>query len=169
MADLVFYLFSALAIASAFLLVVSRNPVNSAMFMILALVSMAVHFALLEAFFLAILQILVYAGAVVVLFLFIIMLLDVEEAKTKRWPVVTISASGVLFALGAVLLITIFGENVTKAPPIMEESAASVAKNFGYGLFTKYLLPFQVAGFLLLIAMVGVIHLSRKRQSEASA
>lgn len=169
MADLVFFIFSGLAIAAAFLLVVARNPVNSAMFMILALVSMAVHFVLLEAYFLAILQILVYAGAVVVLFLFIIMLLDIEESRKVRKQFVTIVAASLLLVAGTVTLLGLFGESALVEEPLIEDSPTALAKYFGYGLFTKYLLPLQVAGFLLLIAMVGVIHLSKRRSAEDQA
>ena len=99
MQDYFFYFFCTLALVSALLVVVNRNPVNSAMFMILTLLSIAGMFALPEAYFLAILQVLVYAGALMVLFLFIIMLIDVEgsmKRSTARRTIVAAVLSGLI-------------------------------------------------------------------------
>ena len=84
MLDLLFYIFASLTVVPAFLMVTSRSPVTAAMFMIASLVGMACLFVMMDAFFLAILQVLVYAGAVMVLFLFIIMLLDMDESEDLR-------------------------------------------------------------------------------------
>jgi len=176
MLDFFFYLFSALTILSAFLVAVSRNPVNGAMFMIVSFVGMAALFLVLEAYFLAALQVLVYAGAVMVLFLFIIMLLDPEKGRTirpSRLTVAAASVSGLLLALG-VLYVTMGGHSAPSTSSLPEITELPVdastndipfttaSRSFGYGLFTKYMLPFQVAGFLLLIAMIGVIVISKK-------
>ncbi|WP_269538079.1 NADH-quinone oxidoreductase subunit J family protein [Cerasicoccus fimbriatus] len=175
MADFLFYLFSALTVLSALLVTVSRNAVNGAMFMIMSFVGMAALFLLLEAYFLAALQILVYAGAVMVLFLFIIMLLDADKGRSVRPDRLTTFAAGI----GALLLVLglayiTFGESASPSTPLpeiteMPQNASAddipfttASRSFGYGLFTKYMLPFQVTGFLLLIAMVGVIVLSKK-------
>jgi NADH-quinone oxidoreductase subunit J len=173
MHDFFFYLFSALTVLTALLVVLCPNAVNSAVFMIVSFVGTAALFLLLDAFFLAILQVLVYAGAVMVLFLFIIMLLDVERSSRVRPDVVTVVASSVAVLLLAFGMGYLFltGHDATAAtmaavPKVpgganpMEYATASRA--FGYGLFTKYMLPFQVAGFLLLVAMVGVIVLSKR-------
>jgi NADH-quinone oxidoreductase subunit J len=173
--DLLFYFFATLAVGGGILMVVSRHPVSAALFMIISLVSVAALFVLLEAFFLAILQVLVYAGAVMVLFLFIIMLLDVgpEGGKVSRIKLITGFAGCVSVSILIILLLQIsgtgFGDN-SSWPPIVKSQYvngdslifATSVKNFGYGLFTKYMLPLQVAGFLLLGAMVGVIVLSKK-------
>ena len=140
-------------------------------------------FVLLEAFFLAILQVLVYAGAVMVLFLFIIMLLDVgpEGGKASRIKVVSGLAGSVAAGLLVILVLnfvlqTGFESNRQIWPAIDESSMvtgqnlvfSTAVKNFGFGLFTKYMLPLQVSGFLLLAAMVGVIILSKKSVAEES-
>nr|WP_309397604.1 NADH-quinone oxidoreductase subunit J [Cerasicoccus maritimus] len=175
MADFLFFLFSALTVLSAFLVTVSRNAVNGAMFMILSFVGMACLFLLLEAYFLAALQVLVYAGAVMVLFLFIVMLLDADKARSVRPDRLTIVAAtvGGLMLISGLAYVT-FGPSAapsTELPAITEMPQNATAENipfttasrsFGYGLFTKYMLPFQVTGFLLLIAMIGVIVLSKK-------
>ena len=173
--DLLFYLFATLAVGGGILMVVSRHPVSAALFMIISLVSVAGLFVLLEAFFLAILQVLVYAGAVMVLFLFIIMLLDVgpDGGKVSRIKLITGFAGCVSVSILIILLLQLFGTSIgdNSSWPAIENSQyvngdsllfATSVKNFGYGLFTKYMLPLQVAGFLLLAAMVGVIVLSKK-------
>ena len=162
-------------------MILSRNPVTAAMFMILSLVGVASLFVLLEAFFLAVLQVLVYAGAVMVLFLFIIMLMDVgpdsgKGAKLTKKRI--LSGFIALLGVGLLTVLTLEYSGVatvaTDSPAhwqdVTEETSAAGAnivfsksvKSFGYGLFTKYMLPLQVAGFLLLAAMVGVIVLSKK-------
>lgn len=179
MENFLFYLFSALTIFGALLLVVNRNAVNGAMFMIVSLIGMAALFLLLEAYFLFILQILVYAGAVMVLFLFIVMLIDVNEVKQKP-TFITLAASVVglaLLLLGIIALFTDSGTTTT-LPAVTElpegASAAHIpfatsVRAYGYGLFTKYMLPFQVTGFLLLIAMIGVIVVSKKLNASGEA
>jgi NADH-quinone oxidoreductase subunit J len=167
-ADVLFYLFAILTVASALLVVICRNPVNGAMFMILAFFGMSALFVLLGAYFLAVLQLLVYAGAVVVLFLFIIMLLDVESADRTPPHGFTLAAAGIGFVIliGGVVTLFVSGQG-GQSPDLPDYAAASLAKHFGYELFTKYMLPFQVTGFLLLVAMVGVILLSKRTPVEA--
>lgn len=173
--DFLFFLFAAFTIFSAMAMILNRNAVNSAMFMILTFVGMAGLFVLLEAFFLGVLQILVYAGAIMVLFLFIIMLLDVKENEKQPLNIPSLFAALiglVIMIFGIVLLFaepsTILNGDLTATPvPELPSAAepmefATKAKSFGYGLFTKYMLPFQMTGVLLLIAMVGVIILSKK-------
>ena len=179
--DFLFYVFATISVGGGLAVILSRNPVTAAMFMILSLVGVASLFVLLEAFFLAVLQVLVYAGAVMVLFLFIIMLMDVgpdsgKGAKLSKKRIL----SGFIALLGVGLLTvltleysgvaTVATDSADHWQPVTEETSAAGAnivfsksvKSFGYGLFTKYMLPLQVAGFLLLAAMVGVIVLSKK-------
>ncbi len=170
-----FYLFSTLTIFGGAAMVLSRNPVNAALYMILSLVSLAALFLTLEAFFLAALQVLVYAGAVMVLFLFVIMLLEVDE-RERAQPKLLASASG-LIATGVILAVLLHwaGVGATIPPEVGVEPTsenplafAKGAKAFGYALLTKYMLPVQVAGFLLLVAMVGVILLGRRGELEST-
>ena len=160
------------------MVVLSRNTVNSAMYMIVSFAGAAGLFFMLEAFFLGILQILVYAGAVMVLFLFIIMLLNVEKAEQHKLDKKSLSIS----ILCLLVLSYGFYYVVQRTPelgqlrmdPVLampSENApfgfTTSAKSFGYGLFTKYMLPIQVAGFLLLLAMVGVVVISKKYEGES--
>ena len=181
MIDTLFYIFTFLMLAAALCMVLNPNAVNSAMFMIVALVATAGLFVLLEAYFLAILQVLVYAGAVMVLFLFIIMLLDVEKGDELR---LVSRKLALLSKLLGVCLITFlifnsFSEMNLPSPdlgtvgdyPGIENGIdfSTSAKSFGLILFTKYMLPFQIIGFLLLIAMIGVIVISKKHKSSEEA
>ncbi|PWU04565.1 MAG: hypothetical protein C5B43_04400 [Verrucomicrobia bacterium] len=172
-----FYLFSILTLVGGLCVIISRNAVNSAMYMILAFASTAGLFFLLESFFVGILQILVYAGAVMVLFLFVIMLLDVEEMAKRRpsWPSLVTSIIGLMIlTVGVFYLINMSPElSELQAPEVLETISAQApfayttsSKSFGYGLFTKYMLPLQVAGFLLLIAIVGIVVVSKKHTVE---
>jgi NADH-quinone oxidoreductase subunit J len=163
MSDILFHVFAFFTVACAVAVVFNRNAVNSAMFFLLSLVGVAGIFVMLDAFLLAVLLVLVYAGAVVALFLFIIMLLDMHGGTRKPFTKSTIAAS----TLGAALLVLGLA-SFSKAVQFETADLATVApvgatlKNYAVQLFTTYLLPVQVVGFLLLIAMLGVIVLSKR-------
>lgn len=162
MSDILFYVFSTLTLVAALLVVTNRNAVNSAMFLIVTFLGMAALFVLLEAYFLAVIQVLVYAGAVVVLFLFIIMLLDVKGGPMVRPRLVGFVASTVALALLLVGLAAGLKQSGLNAAAVAGPGSGSNLKAFGIELFTTYLLPMQVTGFLLLVAMIGVILLSKR-------
>jgi NADH-quinone oxidoreductase subunit J len=179
MLDLLFYVFAAITLISALLMVVSPNAVNGAVCMIITFVSTAALFVLLEAYFLAIIQVLVYAGAVMVLFLFIIMLLDVDKDTSQLLKdKMTLAASITGFTLLVILICAAFagGQHLpeTALLPVADNPTGegvgipftTSAKSFGYSLFTKYMLPFQVTGFLLLAAMIGVIVVSKRHHEN---
>jgi NADH-quinone oxidoreductase subunit J len=163
MQDVWFYIFAALTLGCGFMVVAnpfSRNPVTSAMFLVLTIVCLAGLFVLLHAFFLAAVQILIYAGAVMVLFLFVIMLLDLKEAERRRFHRFGLFAG----ALGAgsltgmlLLAMTRSGAGEGLEPKLEGATAA-----LGRELFTRYLLPFEIVSVLLLVAMIGVVLLSKK-------
>ncbi len=168
MADFLFYLFAFVTVLGAAGVVVNRNAVNAALSLLVSFVGMAALFVLLEAYFLAALQILVYAGAVVVLFVFIVMLFDVQGGDPRK-PYQRMAAVSGLSAL-ALLIVGVLslaerGRLVAAAPADAVGVGASL-KSFGNQLFTTYLLPMEVTGFLLLIAMLGVAVLSRKFGGE---
>jgi NADH-quinone oxidoreductase subunit J len=163
MQDALFYIFAFLTLVFGFLVIAnpfSRNPVTSAMFLVLAIVALAGLFVLLHAFFLAAVQVLVYAGAVMVLFLFVIMLLDLKAEERRKIKVLGIV--GGLVSVGAIL--AIFLSSLLNAhlgaveAPVLDGSTVRLGKL----LFTEYLLPFEIVSVLLLVAMVGVVLLSKK-------
>jgi NADH-quinone oxidoreductase subunit J len=167
MVDFLFYVFSAMLLVAAVMVVAGRKPVTAAMFLLVAMASAAAMFFLLEAFFLGVLQILVYAGAVVVLFLFIIMLLDPESSGRKNVGTGTLVACliAVVVLFGGVLYLFTAEDVFASGTLATTEAVGNQSKEYGYYLFSFYLLPFMVAGFLLLIAMVGVILISKRNES----
>lgn len=161
MSDVLFHLFAIFTVACALGVVFNKNAVASALCLLLSLVGVAGLFVLLDAFLLAVLLVLVYAGAVVALFLFIIMLLDMQGGDRKKFTKATIISSTLA---GALLLTGLFtfaarGDlSVAADVPVVGNTLRAYAEQ----LFTVYLLPVQIVGFLLLIAMLGVIVLSKK-------
>jgi len=162
--DVLFYVFAALTLLCGVLVIAnpfSRNPVTSAMFLVLTILSMSGLFVLLHAFFLAAVQILVYAGAVIVLFLFVIMLLDLKEEARRKIKIYGMLAG--LVSVGAILAIFLKSLHATnlnaQTSPTIEGGTAALGKL----LFTQYVLPFEVVSVLLLVAMIGVILLSKKK------
>ncbi len=164
----IFLLLALVAIASALGMLLSRNAVYSALFLVLNFITVAVFYLLLGAPFIAMAQITVYAGAIMVLFLFVIMLLGAEslpKSNVLPWQrPLAIGLSVLLFVEAAYLL-------VTKARPsgnvLAPEAAVNATENLqqlGVALFTDYLLPFEVVSILLLVAMVGAIVLTKKEK-----
>lgn len=164
MPDILFHIFAFLTLASSVAVVINHNAVNSALFFLVGLVGVSGLFVLLDSFLLAVLIILVYAGAVVALFLFIIMLLDMQGGERKPFSKSTAVAAmigGALLVVCSMTLIRSFGGlDAPDAASILPVGAN--LKHYGDQLFTTYLLPVQVVGFLLLTAMLGVIVLSKK-------
>ncbi len=164
MHDVTFYILAFLTLLFGALVIfnpLSRNPVTSAMCLVLCIVSMAGLFVLLHAFFLAAVQILVYAGAVMVLFLFVIMLLDLKEEEHRKIKLFGLAAGAV--SVGAVA--TILLRLIWVGKPGAQLASATLegeTKPLGNILFTQYALPFEILSLLLLVAMVGVILLSKK-------
>lgn len=161
--DLLFYAFAGMALIFGFLCVanpLSRNPVTSAMFLVLTIVSLAGLYTLLHAFFLAAVQILVYAGAVMVLFLFVIMLLDLKEEERRKIRGITLGLGALSVAVIAGILIraVVAAEPLAGTRPLVDGGT----RELGRSLFTLYLLPFEVMSLLLLVGMVGVILISKK-------
>ncbi len=166
MHEVLFYLFAAMTLLPAVMLVCSRNTVNAAMLMIVSFVGTAALFAMLQAYLLSVLQIMVYAGAVVVLFLFIIMLLDAGRIKSLKGRIRQIIVPLAFFvALSILPVLAILSGRGGEAQIGEAVAPASSAEQFGLLLFTKYQLPFELTGFLLLAAMVGVIFISRRNVS----
>jgi NADH-quinone oxidoreductase subunit J len=165
MTDLLFNVFAVFTVASALGVVLNRNAVASALSLLLCLVGVAGLFALLDAFLLAVLMVFVYAGAVVALFLFIIMLLDVKGGERKPFGLATVVAGALAAGLLATGVISLaYAATPPKDALVVTVNNVPTLKNYAELLFTQYLLPVQVVGFLLLIAMLGVIVLSKRHE-----
>jgi NADH-quinone oxidoreductase subunit J len=166
MADTLFLIFAFLTVACALLVVVNKNAVNAAMFLLVSLVGLAGLFVLLDAALLAFVLLLVYAGAVVALFLFIIMLLDTTPGAAKPFRAMTIAASTIGAGLLALGICSLMNRAELPAGPTIVP--VPTLKDYAAQLFTTYLLPVQIVGFMLLIAMLGVIVLSKKFDAEVA-
>jgi NADH-quinone oxidoreductase subunit J len=178
---LFFYLFAGVTVASAAMVILSRNPVHSVLFLILAFVNAAGLFVLIGAEFLAWILIIVYVGAVAVLFLFVVMMLDVDFAELRQGFINYLPIGGVIglilfFELATVLTGWVIGPDVGKAitAPIPAADQISNTQALGLVLYTRYVYFFQAAGIILLVAMIGAIVLTLqhkpnvKRQSIAA-
>jgi NADH-quinone oxidoreductase subunit J len=159
-----FYLFAFLTLLCGVLVIAnpfSRNPVTSAMFLVLTIVSMAGLFIQLHAFFLAAVQVLVYAGAVMVLFVFVIMLLDLKEEERRKVKLVMAGLGTVAVAMIALAMIRTIKQStvgLSLEQPEIEGSTIQI----GQRLFTQYALPFEILSLLLLAAMIGAVLLSKR-------
>lgn len=161
-----FYLFAAITVASAFMVIAARNPVHSVLFLILAFVNSAGLFILLGAEFLAMILIVVYVGAVAVLFLFVIMLLDVDFAELRQGalqylPIGTVV--GIIFLVELVLVVTTYALDpaLLNLPAAAEtQTGITNTAQLGSVIYTKYVYFFQLSGLVLLVAMIGAIVLT---------
>ncbi len=162
--EVLFYFLSGIAILSAVAMVLHKNPIYSVLLLILTLFSLAGLYVLLEAPFIAAVHIIVYAGAIVVLFLFVIMLLDLkkdlEPIRWRRWSRVFAAAAAVAFLIEAGLVILSMREQA-----FLDEAGefTGSVEQVGMLLFTKYLLPFEIASILLLVAIIGAVVLARRK------
>ena len=163
-----FYLFAGLAIASAFMVIAARNPVTSVLFLILTFVNAAGLFVLMGAEFLAMLLIVVYVGAVAVLFLFVVMMLDVDFAELRQGFQQYLPVGALVGAIFAIELILVVGSwtidpDIVRAVPGASAARAEGLTNtqaLGRVLYTDYAYLFQIAGLILLVAMIGAIVLT---------
>ena len=159
--EILFWVLSVAAISCALGVVLSRNPINSVLFLILTFFSISGHYILMNAQFLAVVNVIVYAGAIMVLFLFVIMLMnlnaDVEPQKSKL-----VQLAGVVSG-GALLLVLLAALRSTTLIPLEESSTdIGLITNLGRVLFTDYVLPFEISSVLFLSAMIGAIIIGKK-------
>lgn len=164
MLGLLFILFGAMAIGCALAVVAQRNPLYSAISLIGVFISLACLYVTLAAPFIAAVQVIVYAGAIMVLVVFVIMLLNVEEEEHRRPRLrflvpAAVALAGVLIAEVAFILVT-----VQQSPVVPGSSTSDVGltQSIGSALFTRYLLPFEITSILLLMAIVGAMTLARR-------
>lgn len=166
-ANLFFYLFSAIAVAAAFMVISARNPVHSVLFLILTFVNAAGLFLLLGAEFLAMILVIVYVGAVAVLFLFVVMMLDVDFAELKQGFLQYLPFGALIGVIVLIELSFVVGA-WTLAPGAVAPPAATGISNteaLGRVLYTQYFYLFQVAGLVLLVAMIGAIVLTLQHKA----
>ena len=167
MEALLFWLLAVIALIAAASMIIQRNPVHSALFLIITLLSLAGLFLLLSAYFLAVIQVIVYAGAIMVLFLFVIMLLDIRRIEVAPSRVKLQKSLGILlgviFLLETLLILRsgVISDMAAVAPPPPPDFGTAVA--LGRALFASYFFPLQLAAVLLFIALIGAVVLSKRR------
>jgi NADH-quinone oxidoreductase subunit J len=166
-----FYLFSGVLLASAFMVIASRNPVHSVLYLILAFVNAAGLFILMGAEFLAMILVVVYVGAVAVLFLFVVMMLDVDFVELRQGFIQNLPVGVLIAAIFAIELVLVVGTwTFTPEALSMRKAAAALpidamnTRALGRVLYTKYIYLFQGAGLILLVAMIGAIVLTLRPQ-----
>ena len=163
-----FYLFSAVLIGAALMVIASRNPVHSVLFLILAFFNAAALFILLGAEFLALILLIVYVGAVAVLFLFVVMMLDIEFAELKRGALQYLPFGGLVgVILAAELVLVGIGALVPNAGSLVPHATSGRLTNteaLGRVLYTDYVYYFETAGLILLVAMIGAIVLTLRHK-----
>jgi NADH-quinone oxidoreductase subunit J len=164
-----FYLFSVIAVASAFMVIASRNPVHSVLFLILCFINAAGLFMLAGAEFLALILIVVYVGAVAVLFLFVVMMLDVDFGGMRQ-GVLQYAPIGLVVGMVLLLELLLVAGGFVAAPEVAGSSALPIASDIsntealGRVLYTRYVFLFQGAGAVLLVAMIGAIVLTLRHK-----
>lgn len=159
----VFYILSAITLATAFLTVLTKNPIHSAIYLVLCFFSIAGHYLMFNAQFLAIVHIIVYSGAIMILMLFTIMLMNLNKEDERNKPMLTRIAAAVSFGLLALVLLATF----IKAQPVINEYHVSgedyqSIRVLGQILINDYMVPFEFASVLLLVSMIGAVLLSKK-------
>jgi NADH-quinone oxidoreductase subunit J len=171
---LFFYLFATVAIAAAFMVIAARNPVHSVLFLILAFVNAAGLFVLVGAEFLAMILVVVYVGAVAVLFLFVVMMLDVDFAELRQGFLQYLPVGVIVGFIFLAELLLIAGTWITGAgvvgairSPIPPASEVTNTQALGRVLYTTYVHFFELAGLVLLVAMIGAIVLTLHHKKEA--
>jgi NADH-quinone oxidoreductase subunit J len=164
MSPALFWTFAIVMLVFGLMVVVQRNPVASALSLVVSFMGLAALFVSLDAYFIGVIQILVYAGAVMVLFLFIIMLLDLRAEVRRHLNLPALFGGMVVIALFVKVLFNVsYGFRSGKAyfPPL-DPAQHSDAWNIGMTLFLQYNIPFQVVGALIMVASVGVVLLSKR-------
>jgi len=167
-----FYLFAGICVASAFMVIASRNPVHSVLYLILAFVNAAGLFVMMGAEFLAMILIVVYVGAVAVLFLFVVMMLDVDFAELKKGVLQYLPIGVVIGGIFLAELLLVVGSWAI-GPGVPHAIAAPIPANvhnteaIGLVLYTHYVYFFEVAGLILLVAMIGAIVLTLQHKPQA--
>ncbi len=164
---ILFCVLAAITLSTAFLTVFSRNPIHSAIYLVICFFSVAGHYLLLNAQFLAIVHIIVYSGAIMILFLFTIMLMNLNKENEIHKPRITRLGAIVSFCLVCLILIAIF----INSKPIAGEYIATgedyqSINVLGKILLNEYMVPFEFASILLLVAMIGTVLLSKKEKLE---
>ena len=164
-AAIIFYVLASIAVLSAAMVIAGRNPIHSAIYLVLTFLCVAGLYVLLQAEFVAAVQVLVYAGGIMVLFLFVIMLVNLKDTLGTRMRVHA-TVSGAMGVMVAALILYVYSRGAAPAAVDAGPSALREGGNLqliGWSLFRDYVLPFEIVSILLLVAMIGAIVLARQK------
>jgi NADH-quinone oxidoreductase subunit J len=163
--QIIFYILSAITLSTAFLTIYTRRPIHSAIYLVLCFFSIAGHYLLFNAQFLAMVHIIVYSGAIMILFLFTIMLMNLNNEDEVHKPRITRLGAIVVFIVTTAILITIFinSKTIMGDYDVTGEDYQSI-NVLGKVLLNEYMVPFEFASILLLVAMMGTVLLSKKEK-----
>lgn len=164
---IIFCVLAAITLSTAFLTIFTRNPIHSALYLVVCFFSIAGHYLLLNSQFLAVVHIIVYSGAIMILFLFTIMLMNLNKENEVHKPRITRLGAIVSFCLICIVLLAVF----INSKPIVGEYISTgedyqSIKVLGKVLLNEYMVPFEFASILLLVAMIGTVLLSKKEKTE---
>ena len=164
---IIFYFLAAITLATAFLTIYSRNPIHSAIYLVLCFFSIAGHYLLFNAQFLALVHIIVYSGAIMVLFLFTIMLMNLNKEDEVHNPRITRIGALIVFLIMSIVFITIFinSKTIMTGYDTSGEDFQSI-KVLGKILLNEYMFPFEFISILLLVAMIGTVLLTKKEKNN---
>ena len=164
---IIFYFLAAITLATAFLTIYSRNPIHSAIYLVLCFFSIAGHYLLFNAQFLALVHIILYSGAIMVLFLFTIMLMNLNKEDEVHKPRITRIGALVVFLIMSIVFITIFinSKTIMTGYDTSGEDFQSI-KVLGKVLLNEYMFPFEFISILLLVAMIGTVLLTKKEKNN---
>ncbi|WP_276132844.1 NADH-quinone oxidoreductase subunit J [Polluticoccus soli] len=165
--EVLFWFLTVVALSCALGVILSRNPVNSVLFLILTFFAISGHYILMNAQFLAIVNIIVYAGAIMVLFLFVIMLMNLN-ADTEPQKNRLVQLAGVIS--GGVLFLVVLAALKSSSRGELEQTSTDIGliKNLGKTLFTQFVLPFEISSVLFLSAMIGAIVIGKKEEASTN-
>jgi NADH-quinone oxidoreductase subunit J len=164
-----FYMLSAIMIISGLFVVFSKNPINSVIFLIVCFIAMAGHYILLNAQFLAVVHIIVYTGAIMVLFLFVIMLLNLNKANEPHKTLLTRISAVVTGGLFFLVVLAATRQTIELNPRYAFDSKVGLVSELGTTLFHEFLLPFEVSSVLFISAMVGAVMLGKKDEPASKS
>ncbi len=165
--QVVFYFLAVLTLFSGLGTIMSKNPIHSVIYLILTFFSLSAHYILMNAQFLAVVNIIVYAGAIMVLFLFVLMFLNMKEERDELQKNSTIVAATVVAGTIGVILVAMFRQaEVEAVNPYTYNSQIGMIETLGSFLYRDYILPFELVSILFLVAMVGAVLLGSKGKGE---
>jgi NADH-quinone oxidoreductase subunit J len=162
---LLFVIFAVLTVGSVLAMIVSKNQAYNALFLVLAFASLGGLFGLLGAPFMAVVQIIIYAGAIMVLFIFVIMMVNLREGlspEKKKWTIAAAAIAGLILLAEIVVAV----KGAPAVPMCGGETTGSEPVELGRLLFTKYLYPFEITSILIIAALVGAVVLVKKKEGE---